>query len=377
MGARDNRVARATVGETINLTGMSAEFGLPGDVAEALGSFATISIGTTDGRGTTELREAIAAAFAVEKGVALDPDRIIMTIGAKEATVATMMALLEPGDEVLLSDPAWVSYEPWIRRAGALPVRFGMRRQGGFRPDPDEICGAVNPRTRLLILTSPHNPTGTVMRRDEYEALDIALGRYRNVLIVSDESNSRIVFDGVKHVSPLEIGPLAERTILFRSFSKDYAVPGWRIGYIHAERPHVDAIRAAHEHAVSCVPALIQHAALSMLRSPATTAHISRFVEALTERRRILVEGLDAMPGVSCHRPEGAFNAFPHFSEAVAVNEITAQRLFDQAGLITVPGSAFGALGAGHIRMAFTQPPSVLQAVLSRVQSLCALAMRS
>jgi aspartate/methionine/tyrosine aminotransferase len=346
--------------------GASGEQDLPDDAKAAIvDALMAGPLGPTDARGSAELRRAISDALRQEKDLELDPEQLIVTVGAKEATMATFLALLDSGDEVLLPDPAWIGYEPWIRRAGAVPVRFSMGRESGYRADWDAVRSLVTPRTRLLVLTNPHNPTGTVQTRQELERLAEALDG-SDVLVVSDESNSQIVFDGAPHVSPLQLPALAERTILIRSFSKDFAMPGWRIGFVWAPAPHGAAILAAHEHAVSCVPTVVQVGALGVLRSPDTPAMLARMLSDLTERRDALVDALDRIPGVGCHRPQGAYNAFPDLSGVAGSSEQLAQALLT-AGVATVPGSAFGPLGEGHLRLAFTPPSETLLRAVYRI----------
>jgi aspartate/methionine/tyrosine aminotransferase len=356
--------------DVINLIGGGTrEFDLVDDAKEQIvRELLAGPMSATEARGAADLRTALAGLLREEKGVELDPELIAVTAGAKEATMATFMALLDVGDEVLVPDPAWVGYEPWIRRVGALPVRFSMGRGNGFRPDWDELAGLLSARTRLLILTNPHNPTGTLLTRAELERLGEVLDG-SDVLVVSDESNSQIVFDGRSHVSPLEVPSLAERTLLFRSFSKDYAMPGWRIGWVWAPQPHFDAILAAHEHAVSSVPTLIQRSALAVLNSPGPAEMVARMLTAFHERRAAFVAALDAIPGVSCHAPEGAYNVFPDISMVARSCGELAPRLLD-AGVATVPGAAFGRLGAGHLRMAFTLPEARLVEAAQRLRGV-------
>jgi aminotransferase len=356
--------------DVINLIGGGTrEFDLAEDAkAEIARELLAGPMTATEARGAADLRAALAGLLREEKGVELDPELIAVTVGAKEATMATFMALLDPGDEVLLPDPAWVGYEPWIRRVGAAPVHFSMGRENRFRPDWDEVAGLLSARTRLLILTNPHNPTGTLLTRAELERLGEVLDG-TDVLVVSDESNSQIVFDGRAHVSPLEVASLAGRTLLLRSFSKDYAMPGWRVGWVWAPQPHFEAILAAHEHAVSSVPALIQRSALLVLRSPGTPPMVERMLAAFHERRAAFVAALEAVPGVACHAPEGAYNVFPDVSAAADSCEELAARLLD-AGVAAVHGAAFGRLGAGHLRMAFTLPEARLVEAAERLRGV-------
>jgi aminotransferase len=372
LAPREQVAAMAKRGiDVISLAGGTSEFDLAGDVKEAvIEALRTGPLGPTDSRGTEALRNALSRDFHKETGVELDPEGMVVTVGAKEATMATFMALLDSGDEVLLPDPAWIGYEPWILRAGASVVKFPMGKATAFRPDWNALRELRTARSRLLILTNPHNPTGTLLTEDEMQTLsEIVDGS--DVLIVADESNCRVVFEGREYFSPLQIPALAERIILIRSYSKSFAMGGWRLGFVWSRSPHADAILAAHEHAVSCVPAVAQIAALAVLNSAEMDGVVERMMAAYEMRRRLLVGALNAIPGVSCHLPEGAYNSFPDFSKICESSDEMARRLLEK-GVLAVPGSAFGSLGEGHLRMSFTPPEERLGEAVARIEQTCA-----
>jgi aspartate/methionine/tyrosine aminotransferase len=325
-------------------------------------------IGTTDSRGLASLRAALAEDLEAE-GIEAEPERIIVTVGAKEATMATFMGLLDAGDEVLLPDPAWVGYEPWILRAGATPVPFAMGKETGFRPDWEDLERRLTGQTKLLLLTNPNNPTGTLLSASDLDRVR-ELVNGTDVVVVSDESNCRLVYDGLSHTSPLSDPGMVDRTILIRSFSKSFAMPGWRVGFVTAPAQYFETILAAHEHTVSCVPTLVQTAALAVMHSPETPEMVGRMVGALQQRRDAFVDALSDIPAVSCHRPQGAYNAFPDFSALGLTSDEMADHLL-QAGVASVSGSAFGQSGEGHLRLAFTLPESRLLEAARRIRTVC------
>jgi aspartate/methionine/tyrosine aminotransferase len=358
--------------DVISLVGGGPGIDLPPDAKAAISrALEDGPLGTTDSRGLAGLRQRISEDFSRAHGVVLDPDRIIVTVGAKEATMVTFMSLLQPGDEVLLPDPAWVGYEPWIVRAGATPVRFPLEEREGFRPDWKVLRSLLSGKTRLLVLTNPHNPTGTVLAPDELAALgDVLDGS--DVVVVSDESNCRIVFDRLDFTSTLQDPGLSPRTLLIRSFSKSFGMPGWRLGFIWAPDPYYESLLAAHEHAVSCVPAIVQLAACAVMDSEQMQRNVDRMIASLHEQRGEFVTALNRLPGVTCLPPQGAYNVFPDFSELGIPSAVLAEQVLE-AGVAAVPGAAFGARGEGHLRLAFTLPAPRLRDAAERIARVCSV----
>lgn len=343
---------------------------LPTIVSDAVGEFiSSRPLELTDSQGIPNLREELTEQLRQELDINSHPDELVITAGAKGAVMATILALIEPGDEVLLSDPTWIGYEPWIRCAGATPIYFSMGKEQDYRPDWMEIEDKLTARTRLLILSTPHNPTGTVLRADELKTLVAILENY-DVTLLSDESNSKVVFAPARHISPATMFELRDRIVVIRSFSKDYGMSGWRIGYVWSQGKTIRQIAAVHQHAVSCVPALVQFAALTLIQWSEHTAFCSKLRKAYRERRDIIVNGLNRIAGIHCHTPEGTWNVFPDISELGSSSRAWAQRLLAEGRVATLPGVDLGPYGEGHLRMTFTETPDRLKAALSRMAGI-------
>lgn len=302
--------------------------------------------------GLPELREAIAESL-VNRGVATGPERVVITSGAKPMLFYALVGLLETGDEALVPDPGFPIYESVVRFTGARAVGYSVdpARAGGI--DVDEVASRISPRTRVLVLNSPHNPTGTVLEPSALEAL-AELARRHDLVVVSDEIYSRLVFEG-QHVSIASLPEMAERTVIIDGFSKAYAMTGWRLGYGVMPLELARHVERAIINTTSCAPPFVQHAGLAALRGPQDS--VREMLVELRARRDLLVAGLGRLDGCACAVPSGAFYAFPRVGNLARGLGLSVRGLADvlleEFGLACLPGAAFGNGGAEHLRFSF------------------------
>ena len=313
--------------------------------------------------GIPELREAVAAWLARSGRLRTSPERVVVTPGAKPIMFFTILALCQEGDEVLYPDPGFPMYESIAAFAGATPVPVPLREEHGFRMDPEELASLVTGRTRLLVLNSPQNPCGSVLTRDDVEAIArVALAR--DLVVLSDE-----VYTAISYVdrcpSILEVDGMAERTVLLDGWSKAFAMTGWRLGFGVFPQPLVEPVTRMIINSVSCTPAFSQYAAIAALEGP--WEPVERMVAAFRERRDVIVAGLNRIPGISCVEPGGAFYAFPSIGDlGVPAGEL-AELLMERAGVACLPGTAFGRHGEGYLRFSYANSVERIRAALTAV----------
>jgi aspartate aminotransferase len=272
------------------------------------------------------------------------PEQVLVTVGATQALALTALAFLDPGDEVLVPDPGFVLFAPHVRLAGATPVFYPLEEADGFRPRREDLEARVTPRTKALVVNSPSNPTGAVLREREADAL-MAFARDHDLLVVSDEVYGGMVYER-KHVSLLG---RHENLVYVNSFSKLFAAPGWRLGYLVAPLEWMPTLEKLHYFLVACPPVPPQRAFLAGLAE--ARDDVAAMMAAFRRRRDRIVEGLSRIPGFRCLTPEGAFYAFPSFDHPVTSEELAVILL--KAGVVCVPGSAFGKRGEGHLRFSY------------------------
>jgi aspartate/methionine/tyrosine aminotransferase len=303
--------------------------------------------------GTPELRKAIGARTTIDTGVKVDGEKqAAVMAGANEGIMVAMQAFINPGDEVLVANPNWHHYKACASLAGGVPVEVPTTAATGFTMDPDEVARRVTKRTKMLCITSPGNPTGAVQSRESLAALaDIA--RRHNLIVLSDEIYSRIYY-GKEPVAPSiysEPG-MAERTIIINGFTKTYAMDGWRLGWTVASEQLTRAILKVRQYTTVCVNTFIQHGAAVALN--ADQACVDSMVGEFGKRRRILIDGLKRIPGISLVEPMGAFYLFPDISSFGKSAAEMADYLLAEHGIATVAGSVFGGAGEGHLRIAYS-----------------------
>ncbi len=320
----------------------------------------------TPSPGIPELREAIAADASRRKGFPVDPANVIVTPGAKPIIFYALLALVEPGDEVVYPDPGFPIYESMARFVGARPRPIPLREENGFRMDPDELRGLVNERTRLIIFNSPQNPTGSVLAPEDLRAIaDLALER--EITVLADEIYGRILYEG-EHRSIAALPHMAERTIVLDGFSKTYAMTGWRLGYGIVPSDLVTAFTRLVINSVSCTSSHSQLAAVEALTGPQDA--VEAMVAEFRGRRDLIVEGLNRIPGFRCLRPAGAFYVFPNISGTGLSGSELADRLLEEGGVSVLAGTAFGSTGRDYLRLSYANSPGNITLALEQIQAV-------
>ena len=313
--------------------------------------------------GVFELREACCDFFRRMGRGEYTPDEIVVGAGGKPFLYYTIMALVGPGDDVIYPDPGFPVYESVTCYAGANPVPLPILEEKNFRFTANDLRERVTDRTRLLILNYPHNPTGGTLDRDELEAIaEIAIEN--DIVVLSDEVYAHMLFDG-EHLSIGTLPGMRERTIMLETFSKTYAMTGWRLGFVAAPAEIADKLTQLITNSVSCVPPFIQLAGVKAILDDQTESRT--MMEDFKRRRDFFVSGLNEIPGISCKMPDGAFYAFPNVSGVDMSAEVLADHLLDTAGVATLPGSAFGAHASNHLRMCFANSMEDLEKGLDRI----------
>lgn len=322
----------------------------------------------TSNRGYPPLLAALALDLEQKYGLSYSPaEEMIVTTGVSEAADIAIRAVTDPGDEVIVLDPAYVSYAPCVTLAGGVPVPLPCLEKDQFRVTPDALMERVTRKTKSLVLNFPNNPTGGVMGRDDYRAIaDIILDH--DLLLISDEVYSELTYEGT-HCSPASMDDLRDRTITLNGFSKAYAMTGWRIGYLCAPKPICDAALKIHQYVMLCAPVMGQIAAHAALRQ--AEENKNEMVREYRLRRNLFVEGLNRI-GLPCHLPQGAFYAFPSIETTGLSDEEFAERLLKEQKVAVVPGSAFGASGKGHIRCSYATSRQNLSLAVERMGAFIA-----
>ena len=368
--ARANRLA-AEGRSIINLGIGQPDFSTPDNIVEAgQRALAEGKHGYTPGAGIPELREAVARDLGRRHGADVDPETVLVTPGAKPVMFFAALLMGEPGAEIMYPNPGFPIYESVIRFSGATPVPIELHEADGFTFDPEQVLSQINERTRLIILNSPANPTGGVYTREQVERLVEGLEQWPDLVILSDEIYSRILYEGRPHVSWLNYPQLRDRLIILDGWSKTYAMTGWRLGYgvfppdlfPFAERLAINSY--------SCPNAATQYAAIEALEGPQEAVGV--MTEAFDERRKVIVRELNDVPGVSCVDPGGAFYAFPNVSGTGIDARTLQQRLLEEAGLAVIAGTSFGHLGEGYLRFSYAASLEEIVEGVDRMRTLLA-----
>jgi aspartate/methionine/tyrosine aminotransferase len=313
--------------------------------------------------GVTELRQAIADYLAKWRGVEVPWQRVVVTPGGKPPMFYTIMALIEPGDEVIYPNPGFPIYESMINFVGGKAVPLQLREEREFRFDPDELRALVTDRTRLIVLNSPQNPTGGVLTRSDLEAV-AAVAIERDIPVLTDEIYARILYEG-EHISLATLPGMLDRTVLLDGFSKTWAMTGWRLGYaVFPEEmiPHVDRLII---NSVSCTATFSQIAAIQALIGPQDD--VDNMLAEFRIRRDAIVAGLNEIPGISCLSPHGAFYVFPNITGLGKSSREIADLLLTEAGVATLSGTAFGEYGEGYLRLSYANSLDNLNRAVERI----------
>ena len=355
----------ATMKDVISLGVGEPDFVTPGHIRDA--AIRSIEDGQTkytSNFGIGELREALADALERRYGVAYDPaTEIIMTAGSSEGLNIALQALLDPGDGVLVGDPHYVAYPPSVRFAGGEAQTVPTREEDQFRLRIPDLEAALTPRTKLLLLGYPANPTGAVMTHDDLLAVADFVERH-DLFVLSDEIYDRLVY-GVEHTCFASLPGMRDRTVLLGGFSKAYAMTGWRLGYVCAPAPVAEALMKVHQYVMMSAPTAAQHAALQALREG--EEDVRGMVAEYDRRRRTIVDGFNRI-GLPCFEPRGAFYAFPNITSTRLDDLAFAERLLFEERVAVVPGSAFGRQGAGHIRACYATSMEQIEEALVRIE---------
>ena len=319
-------------------------------------------------QGLLPLRAEIAKEFEKTRGISVNPERVIVTPGAKPIMFYSILALLEEGDEAIYPNPLFPIYESMISFSGAKAVPIQLREELDFRFDIAELRAKVTPRTRLIILNSPHNPTGSILEADDILAIaDIA--QKHDIIVLSDEIYEDIIYEG-KHNSIASLPNMLDRTILLSGFSKSYAMTGWRLGYAVMPSELVDPVVRLIVNSVSCTAPFIQYAGIEALTGPQDS--VSKMVDEFRKRRDLIVDGLNAIPGISCFRPKGAFYVFPNVKKLGMNCKQLADFLLNEAGVATLAGTDFGKYGEGYIRLSYANSLENIKKGLNSIKTAVA-----
>ena len=358
----------ATMDDVISLGIGEPDFVSPKPIIDAaVQSLHEGKTGYTANAGLMQLRERIAGELDRLHGVRYDPARqIIVTVGASEAMQIAMLALLDPGDEILIPEPCFVSYGPTAKFAGADVVHVPTRVDTNFQVTAEDIESRITPRTKVLFLGYPNNPTGAVLTRDTLEEIAEVVVKH-DLLVISDEIYDRLVYGEAYergHVCLPSIEALYDRTVLLGGFSKNYAMTGWRIGYACAPEPIYQAMYKMHQYVVMSAPTMGQIGAVAAIES--CQDDVERMRRAYDERRRVIVDGLRAA-GLPTFEPEGAFYCFPDITSTGLTSEEFAQKLLTEEHVACVPGDAFGPSGAGYMRCSYATALDQVEEAVVRI----------
>lgn len=321
----------------------------------------------TPAAGIPPLREAIAKHVGELRGLQVRPENVVVVPGGKPVMFFSLLALVEPGDEVVMPNPTFPIYESMVRFLGARPVFVRLREEEGFGFDLDMFADSLSDRTKMVILNSPSNPTGGVLSKGQIETVAGLLRERPEIMILSDEIYSRIIYEG-HHISIAAEPDMLDRTIILDGYSKTYAMTGWRLGYGVMPVWLAEAVTQLQINATSCVNAASQVAGIAGLTGPQDA--VDEMVAAFRARRDLIVAGLNNLPGVTCAMPKGAFYAFPNIMELGVDAGQFAERLLDEAGVAVLAGTAFGEYGKGYLRLSYANSQPNIQKALDRMAAV-------
>ena len=321
--------------------------------------------GYTAANGIPPLREAVAADLHKRFKVEVSPDSVMIMPGGKPTMFMSILMFGEPGVEIMYPDPGFPIYRSMIEFTGATPIPVPIREENGFAFSAEETLKLITPKTRLIIVNSPANPTGGVTPKSEVDKLVAGLEKWPDVAIMSDEIYDHMVYDGETHVCLLSYPSIRDRLILLNGWSKTYAMTGWRLGYAIFPGKLYDYARKLAVNLHSCVNASAQYAGLAALTGPQDEAE--KMIAEFDRRRKVVVEGLNKLPGVSCVTPKGAFYAFPNIKGTGWKAKELANTLLNDTGVVTIGGPDFGILGEGYLRLSYANSTEIILKALDRV----------
>ena len=323
----------------------------------------------TSNYGTPELRQAIADKLLRDNGIAYKAEEILVTIGVGEGTYAAVAAFLNAGDEVLVPDPVWLNYIHVPHFFGVVPVSYKLREENDYQIDLDEVEGLITDRTRMLVINSPGNPTGAVQTLKTLEGL-AEIAKKHHLIVVSDEIYEKLVYGDTKHVSIASLPGMKERTITLNGFSKCYSMTGWRLGYAAAPKEFIQAMVRVHQYINTCASSFVQEAGIVALEKG--EPDVQKMVKEYVRRRDCAVSAINAIDGLSCRTPGGAFYIFVNVKQLGHTSAEVANYLLEEAKVATVPGSAFGPQGEGYIRISYACSYERIVEGMSRIKAALA-----
>ncbi len=353
--------------DVIDLSGGDPHFKTPRHIVEA--AHHAMLEGDTHyapSRGVPQLIRAVQQKFSRDNGLEYAADEIVITPGGKLGLYATIMATVDPGDEVLLLSPAWVSYEPEVRLAGGTAVYVPLEPED-YRITPAVLRSVRAPRAKVLVFNTPNNPTGRVATEEEIRAV-AEFAQERDLLVISDELYEKLLYDGRRHLSIASLPGMRERTVTINGASKSYAMTGWRLGYLGAPRELASQILKIQQHSVTSAATFTQFATAEAIES--SEEDVRAMLREYERNRSLVVESLSSMDGVRCPCPEGAFYAFPSIGERDSVE--FARKLLDESGVAVTPGVAFGPTGEHHVRISFAVATRTLERAMERMRDALA-----
>ena len=355
--------------EIINLGIGQPDFQTPEHIVEAgIKALRDGHHGYTPANGLPVLREAVAADLHHRHGAEVNPDNVVVVPGGKPTMFFAVLMFGQPGTEIMYPNPGFPIYESVIKYSGATPVPIRLREENGFAFSAEEVLGQITDRTRLIIINSPANPTGGVTPREEIDKLVAGLMEHPQVALLSDEIYSQMLYHGQEHVSLLQYPEIRDRLILLDGWSKTYAMTGWRLGFAVWPDAAVDHVTRLCINDHSCVNAAAQYAGLAALTGPQDA--VRDMVAEFDSRRAVIVAALNDLPGVRCSDPGGAFYAFPNI-EGTGMSAMEAQnRFLDEAGVATVAGTSFGAMGEGYLRFSYANSEANIRKAIDRIGAI-------
>lgn len=355
--------------DVINLAGGEPDFDTPKHIQEA--AFEAIRKGDTHyptSHGTPALLDAIVAKLARENGVhGVQHSQLMVTPGAKWALYAAVAAVVDPGDEILVIDPSWVSYSPIVQLNRAVPVRVPLRYEDNFTVTEELLRQYVSPQTKMLMVNSPSNPTGRVLTRAEIDAI-CKVSIEHDLYVISDEIYEHILYDGAVHYSLAAEPGMAERTIIINGFSKAYAMTGWRLGWMAGPANVVKQARVLQTHSAQSAASFTMAAGVAALNGPQEC--VGEMTAAYTKRRKMVLDAFEEIPGLECRPIEGAFYLMPKFTHTSKSSIEICEILLEQAHIAATPGSAFGEAGEGHVRFSIAERTDLLEKMVERMAKI-------
>ena len=317
--------------------------------------------------GLTALKEAVAQKYTRQFGRSFSPSDVMVSAGGVEGVMMSLMAVINPGDEVIVPDPAYVCYEGQIRLLGGKVVRVPLREEYAFRLQPEDLSAAITDQTKAVILNYPSNPVGAVLDSQDAERLAEVILKH-NIIVISDEVYEKIIFDGRTHFSIAQVPGMEERVIVINSFSKTYAMTGWRLGYmVSSNRQIMSVISKMQQPLIACLPVFIMQAGADALNGPQDA--VDQMLAHYTRRRDLMIRGLSQIRGFKVFKTEGTFCVYINVKEYPMASEELAVSILDHAGVLTVPGTAFGAGSEGYLRMCFANSDDQIIEGIQRIKS--------